>query len=59
MYLAGGKIEKARREFAYVLRELPWSWKTRVRRLYATVLLVKRRLANWLTMGRGRDSQIQ
>jgi len=26
MHLAGGKLEKARQEFAYVLRELPWLW---------------------------------
>jgi len=49
MYLAGGKLEKARREFAHILRELPWSWKTRARWLYAIMLLLKQRLANWLT----------
>jgi len=49
MYLAGGKLEKARREFAHILRELPWSWKTRARWLYAIMLLLKQRLENWLT----------
>jgi len=48
MYLAGGKIEKARREFAHILRELPWSWKTRARWLYAIMLLLKQRAAGWL-----------
>ncbi len=57
LYLAGGKIEKARREFAHILRELPWSWKTRARWLYAIMLLVKRRLADWLTERHDRDSK--
>ena len=59
MYLAGGKFEKARREFAYCLREVPWAWKTRARWFYAIMLLLKRRLANWLTGRHDRDSQAQ
>ena len=57
MYLAGGKLEKARREFACVLREIPWSWKTRVRWLYTIMLLLKRRLANWATGRRDPDTR--
>ncbi len=53
--LAGGKIEKARQEFAHILHELPWSWKTRARWLHAIVLLLKRRLARWLA---GRDDPL-
>ncbi len=50
MCLAGGKLEKARWQFAYILRQLPWSGKARARWLYATVLLVKQRLASWLNV---------